>query len=171
MLTLLGFTFGLFEIIFFSGFFLLLLVGISFDRNGRENPKWYIFGIGMIVIAAWFWKDWTFSGLFDTVRAWSFWEPILAYLAAGIVYAVIEFVFDIRRSARKYKAAWEDFLTQTIRLSITNDRIIHKEELSLKEVLDRATGTDDAKDSVASDAAKEAVSRFVDRNSDRKSVV
>ena len=170
-MVLLGFTLGLFEIVFFSGFFLLLLVGISFDRQGREDPKWYVFGIGMAALAAWFWKDWTFFGLFVTIRTWAFWEPMLAYLAAGIVYSILEFVLNIRRSARNYKTAWEYALGQPLAL-IRDDRTVSggrtKEVITLKEALARAVVGEDA---AAIDAAKEAVSRFVDRNSSRNVIV
>lgn len=105
---------GLFEIIFFAVFFILMAIGVTLDRRGREEPKWYIFGIGLVIVVAWFWSDFTFLGLWDTVRTWTFWEPVAAYLGAGLVYSILEFVLDVRRSARKYKALWNNNLTRHI---------------------------------------------------------
>ena len=178
-MTLLGLTLGLFELVFFSVFILLLIIGISFDRRGTEEPKWYIFGIGFIILAAWNWSDWTFFGaatvpavmegtkvvseahtrvvLWDTIRSWTFWEPTFAYLAAGLVYSIVEFVLSIRRSARYYKKAWEDRLSGSWFRGYKDidggGRI--EEKITLREALSRAAAGDEAmaantKDSVES---------------------
>lgn len=113
---------GLFEIIFFAVFFVLLAVGVTFDRRGQEEPKWYIFGIGLVIIVAWFWKDWTFAAAWDTVRSWSFWEPVVAYMLAGLVYSIIEFVLDVRRSARRYKELWDRSLSARLEVKQLDDK-------------------------------------------------
>ena len=97
---------GLFEIIFFVVFFVLLVIGTSVDRTGNEGPKWYIFGAGLVIIAAWFWKDWTFTGIWETVQNLYFWKPVGTYLLAGLVYSLLEFVLEVRRTARHYRKAW-----------------------------------------------------------------
>ena len=54
---------GVLELIFVGAFFLLLVVGASFDRRGREAPKWYIFGLGFLAVGAYYWPDFTFTGI------------------------------------------------------------------------------------------------------------
>lgn len=104
---------GLLELIFFGVFFLLLIVGTAFDRQGKEEPKWYIFGVGLIAIVAWFWKDWTFGSVWEFVSTLKFWAPVGAYLLAGLVYSLLEFFLDVRRSARFYADAWKTMLNQS----------------------------------------------------------
>lgn len=121
---------GIFELIFLGVFFLLLVLGTAFDRHGKEDPKWWIFGVGFIAVAIWFWPEFTFFGdavvkgtdgkpdttrvvLWEAVTAWSFWKPVGAYLLAGLVYSILEFVLDIRRSARFYADEWKRHLTRT----------------------------------------------------------
>lgn len=112
-MTILGFTLGFLELIFISVFFLLMIIGASLDRRGgQEEAKWVIFVIGLVAVAAWFWKDWTFVGLYEYVTSAAFWTPVGYYLAAGLVYSVVEFVLDVRRSARSYREQWAEFLTR-----------------------------------------------------------
>lgn len=168
---------GLFEIIFFAVFFILMAIGVTFDRRGREEPKWYIFGVGLVIVAAWFWPDWTFLGIWDTVRSWAFWEPVGAYLAAGLVYSIVEFVLDVRRSARKYKSIWEQYLSSKIEVKQLDDKGLPRQEenvrrggtqtitksLAVREVLQN---TDDRSNAAV---AKDLVDSFVTHNSGRPS--
>ena len=129
---------GIIELIFLGVFFLLLVLGTAFDRHGKEDPKWWIFGIGFIAVAIWFWPEFTFFGdavvkgtdgkpdttrvvLWEAVTAWSFWKPVGAYLAAGLVYSILEFVLDIRRSARFYSDEWKRYLTNTRQVPVLDD--------------------------------------------------
>lgn len=151
---LFGLTLGIFEMVFLAAFIPLLLIGITLDRRGREGIKWYVFGLGFVICATWFWKDWTFSGIFGDLQSWSFWEPILYYLGAGLVYAILEFILDVRRSARSFKALWESALTQTVRIKQEDLRL----DMSLQEAL---KVTDNG---AVSSAVEDQVSRFIDRN-------
>jgi hypothetical protein len=123
---------GLLELLFAAVFFVLLIVGVTFDRRGKEDVKWWVFGIGLMILAAWQWNHWTFIGdaqvaavmdgtkvvaeattrvvLWDAIRSWSFWSPIGYYLLAGLLYSILEFWLDIRRSARFYSAEWQSHL-------------------------------------------------------------
>lgn len=101
---------GWVEWTFLSVFFLLLIVGTSFDRAGQESPKWYIFGVGFVLVAGYFWKDWTFGSVWSGFTSWVFWKPIVVYLGIGLVYSLIEFLLDIRRSVRFYAAEWKKHL-------------------------------------------------------------
>lgn len=191
MLALFGLTLGLFEIIFFAAFILLLIIGVSFDRRGKEEPKWYIFGIGFIALATWFWPDWTFFGsatvptvmdgtkvvteahtrvvLWDAIRSWTFWEPMAAYLAAGLVYAIVEFIFSIRRAARDYAAKWEERLGSNFfrgyREIEGGGRI--EEAVNLREALKRA----EAGDAEMKKLADENISAFIRNNAYRNQIV
>jgi hypothetical protein len=123
---------GLLELAFVSAFFLLLIVGVTFDRRGKEDVKWWVFGLGLLVLAVWQWPHWTFIGpahvdavleggkevskaadrtvIWNAVRDWSFWAPVGYYLLGGLVYSLLEFFLDVRRSARFYAAEWQKHL-------------------------------------------------------------
>jgi hypothetical protein len=107
-------TLGLVELLFLTVFFVLLVVGITYDRRGREYDKWWILSIGAISIASWYWADWTFKSVWGSVSSLEFWKPIGLYLLVGLGYSVIEFALDIRRSAASYAALWDYHLTKTV---------------------------------------------------------
>lgn len=107
---------GVLELIFVGAFFLLLVVGASFDRRGREAPKWYIFGLGFAAMVAYYWGDFTLGGAWGTVTRWTFWQPVGAYLGAGLVYSLLEFVLEVRRTARYYKESWTEALSRKIEI-------------------------------------------------------
>ena len=178
-MVLLGFTFGLLEIAFFSVFILMMLVGISFDRRGQEDAKWYVFGIGLAALSFYFSKDWTVGGIWDFVTSKGFWEPMASYLAGGVVYSILELVLNIRRSARNYKEAWTNHLMTTVQLyrgverrfMTADDREREgshiKETVFFSEVLTRAA----AGEGLAVEAARTETDRFVSRNQNRHSIV
>lgn len=132
-MVLLGFTLGLLEMVLLAAFLMALVLGISLDRGGRTAPKWYIFGFGMIAIAAVNWGDFTFSGMYDTISSWTFWKPMFMYLAVGVVYSILEFILDVRKASRRYKDAWESALLQNINHRARNST----EKISLKEAINR----------------------------------
>lgn len=127
---------ALLEIVFFTIFLILLVIGASLDRRGNESPKWWILGVGFILVAAWFWNDFTFFGpaevaavmdgtkvvseaqtrvvLWDLVSSWSFWTPFWMFLGAGLVYSILEFVLEVRRTARKYTEVWSRHLDRRV---------------------------------------------------------
>jgi hypothetical protein len=170
---------GLFEIIFFVVFFLLLAVGTAFDRRGNESPKWYVFGIGLVIVVAWFWGDFTFLGLWDTVRTWAFWEPAAAYLGAGLVYSILEFVLDVRRSARAYADSWGRYLKGKVEVRLLDDNGVPRMEegprggnrgyavtqRTVQEVLSNAGDPSNAR------AAGDALDSFISNNSVRSGFV
>lgn len=106
-MILFGLALGVLELIALSVFFLALVVAITFDRRGVESPKWWVVGLGVAGVAAYFWSDWTFAGLWESALTLEFWKPFAYFLALGLVYSVLEFVLDVRRSARKFKDLWE----------------------------------------------------------------
>lgn len=103
---------GVLELIFVGAFFLLLVVGASFDRRGREAPKWYIFGLGFLAITAYYWPNFTLTGIWTGVTSWAFWQPVGTYLLAGLAYSLLEFVLEVRRTARYYKESWTAALSR-----------------------------------------------------------
>lgn len=127
---------ALLEIVFITIFVILLVIGASLDRRGNESPKWYILGIGFVLVAFWFWNDFTFFGpaevaavmegdkvvseaqtrvvLWDVMTSWSFWTPVWIFLGAGLAYSVLEFVLEVRRTARRYTKAWADYLDKRV---------------------------------------------------------
>lgn len=140
--------FTILEILFFCGFFILFVIGASFDRNGKESFKWWVFFIAMVTLIFWQWSSWTFTSLWDAVRSTDFWKPFFVYLGIGLLYCFAEFTFEIRRVAKEYAAQWQAFLDRSIRI----DR---RESMTLREAL--ATIDDKA----ATQAATEAISKFI----------
>ncbi len=119
-MTVFGIVLGLWELIFLGVFFILMIVGTSFDRAGQESPKWYILGVGFIAIAAYYWKDLSMSSLWVTLSSWAFWKPIVVYLAIGLVYSLLEFVLDVRRSARNYAEDWKNHMASEVQVNVLN---------------------------------------------------
>lgn len=132
--------------LFFWVFVVLLVVGTAFDRRGREEPKWYLIGLGFIAAAAYFWPDFTFFGpshvaavmgtgadaakvitpaydrvvLWDLVSGPAFWVPVGSFLGLGLLYSVLEFGLTIRKSARGFAAAWQSFLSKSKTVPVYN---------------------------------------------------
>lgn len=109
-------------ITFLAFFFLLLVLGTVADRNDSASPKWYIFGVGFVLVVGYFWKDWTFVSVWDGLMSWVFWKPVIVYLGIGLVYSLIEFLLNIRRSVRFYAAEWKKHLsTEKLFLAFEED--------------------------------------------------
>jgi hypothetical protein len=200
LLPLLGFImiFGLalLELIFIAVFFILLVVGASLDRRGNEAPKWYILGIGLAIVAFWFWPHFTFFGpaevaavmngtkvvseaqtrvvLWDVISNWSFWTPLWMFLGVGVVYSIVEFVLEVRRSARQYSKQWADWLSSRADVKQLDAKGDQRSEetangrkqwvtktLTMREVLA------DLEDKSNAAYATEAVESFVGRNPTR----
>lgn len=138
-----------------------MVIGISVDRRGNEEPKWYILGIGFAIAVGVFWKDWTFFGTWDLISSWVFWKPMFTYLVIGLIYSVLEFVLDVRRSAREYAILWQEALTEKLRFP--------SQVYTLKEVLDPV------KQSLLSsnelECIKERILRFISKNSYHDKIV
>lgn len=180
---------GLLELAFFAVFFILLIIGASWDRRGNWHQKWYIFGVGIWVIATWSWPEWTFFGsamvpavmdganvlskahtrivLWDIVRAWTFWTPVACFLGAGVVYALLEFFLEVRRAAHQYKKTWAlymDKLTDVHQFSGNGDRV--QEEIRLKNHVILA----DTEKVINTRAKANIIQAYVDSNSSRTSL-
>jgi hypothetical protein len=85
-----------------------------------------------LILGVWQWNHWTFIGaahvdavlegtkvvteardrvvIWDAIRDWSFWKPLAYYMAAGLLYSLLEFFLDVRRSSRFYAAEWQSHL-------------------------------------------------------------
>lgn len=110
--------FGWVEWTFLAVFFLLMVVGTSFDRAGQESPKWYVLGVGFVAIACYYWKDLSVSSLWVLLSTWAFWKPIVVYFMIGLAYSMLEFFLDVRRSARGYAAEWQRHLNTEIEVPV-----------------------------------------------------
>lgn len=113
--------FGWVEWIFLCVFFLLMILGTSFDRSGMESPKWYVLGVGFVAIAIYYWKDLSVSSLWVLLSSWAFWKPVVIYFAIGLIYSMLEFFLDVRRSARQYAAEWQKHLNTEVRANVLNE--------------------------------------------------
>lgn len=136
------------EIVFFGGFFILLVIGASFDRKGQESFKWWVFLIAVTMLFVWEWSSWSFTSLWDSVRTFDFWKPFFVYLGIGLLYCFVEFTLEVRRIAKEYAAQWESFLGRSIRIE-------RRESMTLREAL--ATIDDES----ATASANNAISHFI----------
>lgn len=116
-MELFGFAVSVITIALVAAFFIALSIGVYFDRcYRREEPKWWVFGIGLIFFAVWFWPSWTVMGIFSFIKSPEFWNPLAVFIGIGVVYALIEFIFDVRRSAAFYANAWEQYKQNRVRI-------------------------------------------------------
>lgn len=108
-MTIFGFAFSFIEMLFLVPWLLIMIGTCTFDRRGHEQGKWWTIFIGFIVAAGWYWSEWTFKGVKDSLLSLSFWIPVLYFIGIGFVYAIFEFVLEVYRSAGKYRTDWEDY--------------------------------------------------------------
>lgn len=98
--------FGIFELIALALFAIAMLLSISYDRRGTEEPKWAVLFIGGAIVLGVFWSSWTFAGIWDYVTSRAFALDALIYLGIGLAYSYLEFVLDARKTARMMKESW-----------------------------------------------------------------
>lgn len=120
-MEILGLALSWIELTFIIVFFVLMVIGASIDRDGASSPKWYILGIGFIAIGWYYWGDITMSSVVQVLQTWQFWKPIVVYLGIGIVYSILEFVLEIRRSARTLSKSWEGHKNEKITFDILDE--------------------------------------------------
>lgn len=191
--------FGILELIFFGIFFILMVVGTALDRKGRESPKWYILGLGFLIVAGIYWKDMDFSSIWSEVQSWTFWKPVAIYLAAGLAYSVAEFILSVRKMARIHTEKWKAFIGQNITLythvddgtlvpnnnwvqrkdrqsnvwiNTMGDREVKKHISTFQEVLAKARAEalgDESGKKQYQEMAKELLDNYLGRNSDNLS--
>lgn len=99
-------------------FIVAMAMGCTADRHYNESPKWIVFVVGLCVLA-FVNRDEIFS---TPLQFWrqlpnNFWPHAAIYLVLGLGYSVIEFLVDIRRSAKYWAGVWAAFkATKTIEL-------------------------------------------------------
>jgi hypothetical protein len=107
--------FGLFgalsviEIVIFTLIFALFVVGTAFDRQGNPGVKWALLLLAFTGLSLGYWSFWSFSGVWNSLFTIEFWKSVGIYFGIGLVYAFFEFLLEIKRAAKKYKARWESF--------------------------------------------------------------
>lgn len=104
-------------------FFLSMVVGCSFDRQQKEDGKWWVFGVGAVLTACYFWfHDYrpSIDGLKDFFSVAI--KPILIYLAIGLGYSIVEFMLDVRRSVKYWTKAWAQYMVNN---SIRSKQVKH----------------------------------------------
>jgi len=154
---------GLVELLVFAALAVFLLVGISFDRRGKEELKWWPVILFVLFLAGWNWSDWTFFGpahveavmdgtkvvtpaydrvvLFSLAQSAAFWTPVAIFLGLGLVYSLVEFLFDIRRSAKFYAAEWAEYLKKTVDIGGSNETV----RITISDLLTQARAGSDNK--------------------------
>ena len=154
-MRLFGFAFGVLELVLLAAFILGLVIAVSFDRRGMDEPKWLVFAGGLAVLGFMTWSDWTFAGLGAFLLSSAFWIPVAKYLGAGLVYSIVEFVREVRNSAAYLKTRWENNLTEKARTVYPD--VLEKAGRGLK--------------SEHFDYIRDVVTQFVDRNHSTARVV
>lgn len=104
-MEILGFVLNVWGAILLGVFVIAMIIGVTFDRHGRESQKWWILFFGVVGILIW---QWSVLGSLDwrTFFARDLWVMIGIYLAIGLGYSVLEFMLEVRRSARKWSERW-----------------------------------------------------------------
>ena len=108
-----GFVVGVWAAVIFGLFFIAMVVGCTFDRHYKESPKWWILGLAVVSAVFWQWDSlsFTWSALMATVFSAAIWLPVAYYLLIGLAYSVLEFVLEVRRSARYWRSTWGAYKT------------------------------------------------------------
>jgi hypothetical protein len=105
----LGFALGVWASLALGVFIIAMIIGVTFDRHGEESAKWWIFVVGVVAFIAWYWKSSPNGFEWRTLVALgvSLMVPVLIYLAIGLVYSILEFMLEVRRSARMWAELWK----------------------------------------------------------------
>lgn len=101
-------------------FVLAMIIGCTADRNNYESGKWWVFFIGVILFTIYNWKNGYRMSL-DTFLSADLWKFIGIYLLVGIGYSVIEFMLEVRRSARFWKEEWKRFYNENARIGKSDE--------------------------------------------------
>lgn len=99
---------GLLPLAAFGFFVLAMIISVTFDRRETTAPKWWVFSIGFVALLVYGWLrlDWKFSDVFSFAKSGPILIAIGQYFLAGLVYSLVEFALEVRRSARRYREEW-----------------------------------------------------------------
>ena len=97
-----GFALSVWAAVGFGVFFLVLILACTADRHDRAAPKWLVLVAGLAVLA--FWQRDQLS--WSLLTSGAVWSNVGIYLGIGLVYAMVEFFFTVRREARGWSERW-----------------------------------------------------------------
>lgn len=100
-----GFAVSVWGAIIIGLFFIAMVIGCTFDRHFHESPKWWILFIGIVSFVIWQWPNLSWRGFLSR----DLWNGVGLYLLVGLLYSIIEFALEVRRSARYWSTAWSKF--------------------------------------------------------------
>lgn len=101
----LGFTFSVWAAIAVGVFFLCMVFACTADRRNIESSKWWVFIIGVAVLTYWQWGHVSLSYFLGA----ELWKAVGIYAGIGLAYSFVEFLFQVRREARYWADAWQQF--------------------------------------------------------------
>jgi len=132
---------GVWASIIFGLFVIAMVIGCTFDRHYTESPKWWIFLAALVTLCIWKWNpERPWSETWSMIWSREIWSYVGWYFLIGVVYAVLEFMLDVRRSARFWSKKWREYkaasMQQTERLRETAERKRKEAELRNKKVTD-----------------------------------
>lgn len=94
-------------------FIIAMVIGCTVDRRHQESMKWWVFFIGVITFTGLTWDS--SRPIFDTWNLfWSrgIWVYVAWYLGIGVVYSLVEFGLEVRRSVRIWAKRWNEHKQQ-----------------------------------------------------------
>lgn len=100
--------FGVVPFIALCIFLSLMAISIGYDRQERNQPKWYVLGLAVLgfVLYGWTKLGWNLNSVWTFISSSTVWQNAAIYLLIGLAYSVIEFVFEVRRAARYFAEKW-----------------------------------------------------------------
>ena len=145
------------ELIAIAALIILMVIGCSLDRTDRVSFKWWVVGLFTAGYAFLAWRAGSLPSWQDITAAMLI--NVGLYLGIGVLYSVIEFVLEVRKSTRRYGALWQEYLvelkskaqSEKAPLDLTNPE--HLENAanrfvvrysSKSNIINVATNTDDA---------------------------
>lgn len=102
-----GFVVSVWAAVLFGLFAVAMVVSCTFDRRGTEEPKWYVFATLIVFLIAWGWNEVYWKDLLFSKRLW---VDLSLYLLIGLGYSIIEFLMEVRRSARYWAEEWKSYV-------------------------------------------------------------
>lgn len=105
---------GVWASIIIGIFVISMVIGCTYDRHYREGVKWWVFFLGVIALLCLNWQYFrNYQGVWADITTANVWKWIGIYLGVGLVYSIVEFMLDVRRSARFWSASWTSYVSAT----------------------------------------------------------
>lgn len=137
-----GFVISVWAALILGAFVIAMVIGCTLERMGIEAAKWWIFTLSVIAFVIWQWDGLSWDDLINP----ALWARIAFYLLIGLAYSVLEFLLDVRRSARYWADDWKRYVKTAPdfndRKSLVTDYFIQRRSYAHNKIIEIKVAAD-----------------------------